>query len=550
MFESFDADALLTEVESSRLDESAVWARRMAAIASLLAQRTGEAFDQEINKPDADPGFALISGFVRTVGEVGPALGVAPAVATKIVGYAEALDERLPHIYGLLASGRLDWESTTVILNRTQNVLGDTAIADLDRNLAAKIARWDCWSRTRLVSVIDRAILNVDPEGAKERRACADTQRRVSVKSLRNGMGEIRIYASAPVVAKVEARLTQMSVTVCRNDPRTPEQRRVDAVDAIADGSFHLACACGLEDCPAPSPHTITTAAPAQVVINVIAPAATVTGDGEDPGFLQGYGVVDADQVRELADHPGTVLRDVHNPDTHPSTPTLTREGTSILLRHSWSAAMDRWLRARALTCSFPYCNRPAWGADIDHSIAFDHHNPLRGGWTMAANLDPKCRTHHRWKTFLTGDCGWDTKQLADGTIEWTSPTGRTYRSTPDGSELFDDIAAASAPKPWTRPRDPKAEKAKRIAAARAGLAAKQAANDQTRWLNQGRADEIEHRKRRNHVRFYRLILSPHRRTASWCPWINDPWEDETITADWKPPPPPPPQSDDDEPPF
>ncbi|WP_264038170.1 hypothetical protein [Mycolicibacterium tokaiense] len=45
MFEECDPGALLTEVESSRLDESAVWAHRMAAIAALLAQRMNEGYD-------------------------------------------------------------------------------------------------------------------------------------------------------------------------------------------------------------------------------------------------------------------------------------------------------------------------------------------------------------------------------------------------------------------------------------------------------------------------------------------------------------------------
>lgn len=197
----------------------------MAAIAPMLGQRTAEAFDQALEDPDGDPGYALISGFVRTAAEVGPALGVAPTVATKIVGYAEAVDERMPHILRtLLASGRLDWESTKVILNRVENVT-DQAIQDLDRNLASRIATWDCWSRTRLVSAIDRAILKVDPEGAKERRVAADTERRVSVKSLRNGMGEIRVHASAPVVARVEARLDHSPAPSCGMSP-TPTPTR------------------------------------------------------------------------------------------------------------------------------------------------------------------------------------------------------------------------------------------------------------------------------------------------------------------------------------
>ena len=371
MFEEIDVGALLVEVEETRFDESAVWARRMAAIAPVLTQRTAEAYDRALEDPEGCAGYALISGFVRTAAEVGPVLGVAPAVATRLVGYAEALDERMPLIFGLLASGRLDWESTKVILNRTTLVSAE-AIKDLDRNLASRIAGWDCWSRTRLLNAVDAAILNVDPEAAKERRVKADTERRATVTSLPNGMAEVRAYVSAPVGARVEARLDAMAAMVCAADPRTVMQRRADAVDAISHGSFVLACACGRPDCSATAAAEAAVGGGAQFVINVIAPAATVTGDGDEPGFLQGYGVIDAEQVRELADQPGTVKRDLTNPDTA----AASGGGVPEMWRHRPSAELDRWARCRGLTCSFPFCDRPAWNADLDHSVAFDHQNP------------------------------------------------------------------------------------------------------------------------------------------------------------------------------
>ncbi|MET0896447.1 MAG: DUF222 domain-containing protein, partial [Mycobacterium sp.] len=490
MFDGCDVGALLVEVEESRLDESAVWARRMAAIAPVLSQRTVEAFDRAAADPDGDAGCAFICGFVRTAAEIGPVLGVAPAVATRLVGYAEALEQRLPLLFGLLASGRLDWDSTKVILNRT-TLVTERAVKDLDRNLAGTIARWDCWSRTRLLNAVDAAILTVDPEAAKERRVAADTERRATVTSLPNGMAEVRAYVSAPVGARVEARLDYMAAMVCKADPRTVMQRRGDAIEAISQGSFVLGCACGQPDCPATTTAAENAAETAgggvRLVVNVIALAATVTGDGNEPGFLQGYGVIDADQVREMAAQPATVLRDLAAPDTTPAAATGTggvsgAGGVSPLLRHRPSAALDRWARCRALTCSFPFCNRPAWSADLDHSIPFDHDNPLRGGWTMDANTDPKCRLHHRIKTF---DCGWQTQQFVDGSIVWTSPTGRSYRSTPDGAELFDDIATA-----LPAPRRPGSyrDHATRIAAARAAMAAKRAANAETRRINKARA--------------------------------------------------------------
>ena len=36
-------------------------------------------------------------------------------------------------------------------------------------------------------------------------------------------------------------------------------------------------------------------------------------------------------------------------------------------------------------------------------------------------------RCHHLFKTFYSGPVGWTEQQLPDGTIVWTSPSGRTY---------------------------------------------------------------------------------------------------------------------------
>jgi hypothetical protein len=325
-----------------------------------------------------------------------------------------------------------------------------------------------------------------------------------------------------------------MATQVCAADPRTLEQRRVDALDTLGHGSVVLACRCGRTECPV-VPEQTAAGAP-RFVINVIASADTLTGRSADPGYLDGYGVIDAEQVRDLADT-GALLRPVAPPQ---------QQGAE-LLRHQPSAAVARWVRCRDLTCSFPGCNRSAWRADLDHSIAFDHHHPLHGGWTMPANLNAKCRQHHRLKTFHGGPHGWRDQQLPDGTIIWTSPTGRVYRSTPAGAELFDDLTACTAPTP--RRSNHRLDKAARTAAARAGMAATRAANTETRRINRARAHEIDGRTWRNHVRDTLLLFKGAPSTSPACPWVNNPYEDEHITADWRPPPPPP-EHDDDEPPF
>ena len=48
-----------------------------------------------------------------------------------------------------------------------------------------------------------------------------------------------------------DTRLNALARTVCPADPRTKDQRRSDAIGAIAHGADRLACLCDTEDCPA-----------------------------------------------------------------------------------------------------------------------------------------------------------------------------------------------------------------------------------------------------------------------------------------------------------
>lgn len=47
-------------------------------------------------------------------------------------------------------------------------------------------------------------------------------------------------------------------------------------------------------------------------------------------------------------------------------------------------------------------------------------------------------------KTFYTGLGGWADRQLADGTVVWTAPSGQTYTTTPGGSIFFPVLALAA----------------------------------------------------------------------------------------------------------
>ena len=97
--------------------------------------------------------------------------------------------------------------------------------------------------------------------------------------------------------------------------------------------------------------------------------------------------MIDAGQVRELAE--SAKLRPVE-------CPTVTPE---LALRYQASAALERWIRCRDVTCRFPGCDRPATHCDVDHTIPFNHANPAAGGLTVPGNLACYCREQMTRKT-------------------------------------------------------------------------------------------------------------------------------------------------------
>lgn len=157
-------------------------------------------------------------------------------------------------------------------------------------------------------------------------------------------------------------------------------------------------------------------------------------------------------------------------------------------------------------------------------------------------------RCHHRIKTFHGGPGGWRDEQLPDGTIVWTSPTGRIYRTTPGGPELFPQMRPAcgtnaAQAQPVEGERGPDCPRCNKIREQRP-------VNAEQRRVNRARRQEIADRKWRNHMRkMLVLFKGSEPSTSPRCTWVNDPFEPEELPPDWKPPPPPQPLLD-DAPPF
>lgn len=150
-----------------------------------------------------------------------------------------------------------------------------------------------------------------------------------------------------------------------------------------------------------------------QARVQVTVAATTLAGLDDRLAELDGHGPIDAGTARALAAGATSWSRlfldaDGMVTETDAYTPTEN---------------MRRFLRARDQHCRFPGCLTPVHRCDVDHT-----HEHSRGGRTRLDNLSHLCRAHHALKHPDVHDAHrWSARSLPDGTIEWTSPLGRTY---------------------------------------------------------------------------------------------------------------------------
>ncbi len=241
-----------------------------------------------------------------------------------------------------------------------------------------------------------------------------------------------------PDAHALDKRLEALAATVCEHDRRGREQRRADALGAVAACADRLGCRCGRAERAVGTRHAATP-----VVIHVIAEQATIDGSGDAPGSEVGAdGLITPELIAELGASAKLVSL-VHPGDAPPEKGYVP------------SKALADFVRCRDLTCRWPGCDRPAVGCDVDHTIPY-----AQGGTTHAGNLNCKCRTHHLVKTFL----GWQEQQLADGTLIFTSPAGHTYITTPGSALLFPSLCHAVGGMPAPEADPPRDYRAQRTA--------------------------------------------------------------------------------------
>ena len=339
--------------------------------------------------------------------EFAAAIGVSEQDASRRLENAQLLMEHLPLTRALLAAARIHWEAGEAIC-RTAGSLPAESRAVLDERAADAALTL---TPTQLRRSLRRWREELHEQPLAERHARAREDRAVWVTPEVDGMATLCLHAPAPVVLGAHDRLRRIArVLRDEGDPRTLQQLSADAaVDLLCDGDVTGTTPL---DGERPDP-TFVPGVRADVRLTL--PASTAAGLDDVPADLDGYGPVPAEVARELIRTAASFTRVLTDRDT----------GAVTSVGRTWRVPPPRMrlhLQLRDQTCRFPGCTRPAATSEADHTVEWRN-----GGQTSLGNLATLCTAHHHVRH---GD-RWTYELADDGTLAWTTPTGRRISTRP-----------------------------------------------------------------------------------------------------------------------
>jgi Domain of unknown function (DUF222) len=340
------------------------------------------------------------------VTELACALRLSERTAESLIAHSHILASTLPATLESLQKGEISYRHAQSIADHAASLPADTmesfeaAVLPAARTLT--VARFDRKARDQ------RERMN--PESIETRHDARVGDRSVSVSGDRDGMAWLNAYLPAADAIAIHNRLGDIATSLkSATETRTVAQLMADVLtDLLCDGEIVSQG----QDGPA-GEHSIGRGIRATVLVTV--PVLALLGLESPPATLEGFGPIDAATARELAATAPGFTRIL----THPETGAVLSVGRD---RYSAPADLRRYLRVRDETCRFPGCGRLAVNCDLDHTVDWQARGP-----TDHDNLSHLCPGHHHVKHHTR----WTVTQLDDGVLQWTSPAGRTYLTTP-----------------------------------------------------------------------------------------------------------------------
>jgi len=382
----------MARAEVAMRSASAAHAEQLAAIDATL--REARAYPEVFVGPVAHAHDSEAIDFAEraAVADLAVRLGLAEQTVRAQAHEAEVLRARCPRAWAAFREGDVSAPNARVVAELVDTLPAEASAAFEETVLAGA----SMLAPARFRAVARNARERLAPEEATTRHERRVEERRVFVEADLDGMCWLTAYLPAETAYAAMTRINNAarSLAARSDETRTLAQLRADIAGGLLAGVLG-----------GPS---------GGISVAVTVPVVTLLGHGEQPGFLDGYGPIDAATGRRLAGHAPSFTR----PLTHPVTGVvLDVDRTSYRV----PADLKKWLAVRDGGCIFPGCGRSTRDCDLDHTPAWQD-----GGTTSADNLAHLCRHHHR----LQHHSSWEVRQTPDG-VEWTSPTGSIRNADP-----------------------------------------------------------------------------------------------------------------------
>ncbi len=369
--------------------------RAEAAQAVLTA-----AFDRSQREAEARAGVPEERQGRAVAAQVALARRESPHRGRQHVGLALVLDE-MPHTKAAFRSGRItEWRA--MLLARETACLSRADRAEVDRRVAGDPDVLEAMGDGEIVAMAREVAYELDPVSFVERRRRAEADRRVTVRPAPDVMSQISALLPVKDGVAVWAVLTREADRLrAAGDDRSRGQIMADTLvrRVLSPGE-------GAPSVP--------------LMINVVVPDSVLLGDDNGFGWVEHYGPVPGDLLREwiAANAEQGVDQWVRRLYASPKTGELVSMDSKS---RRFEGALADYLRLRDQKCRTKYCGAPV--RHLDHAEAY-----ADGGPTSAANGQGVCEYCNYAKDAL----GWSARPRPGPrhTIETVTPTGHRYTTT------------------------------------------------------------------------------------------------------------------------
>ncbi|PNH79542.1 HNH endonuclease signature motif containing protein [Arthrobacter sp. AFG20] len=331
--------------------------------------------------------------------QIALARGESPNRGGRLLGMSKALVTEMPHSLAALDTGQLNEERAMYVVKETACLSVDDRSA-VDEELAADTGTFKGAGTRTVIAATRAAATRRDPRSVTQRASHAASERSVSLRPAPDCMTYFTALLPAHQGVAVYAALTRQADSLrSAGDPRSRNQAMSDTLVERITGT----------------PGGITG-----VEINLVMTDRTLLQGDTEPARIPGYGIVPGAWARDLlkTDPLKELKIWIRRLYTAPGTGDLVAMDSR---RRLFPAPLRRFIQIRDDTCRTPYCDAP-----IRH---FDHIVPWHGdGPTSLANGAGLCEACNHTKEHP----GWKAHPRPGPrhTIELTTPTGHTYRST------------------------------------------------------------------------------------------------------------------------